>query len=214
MALINCKECGKEISSKSKTCPNCGCPIKKKSFFKLISTIVVTVVIVFILLIILGFLVSSTENEQNYSNVNSISTSQESSSSEYDEYKEVIEEIKNLKLSLYSPNSFQLNRVSLFTAESGTYFSNYLNVIVDYSGNNKFGGTVRKYRIYKYVYNDENNLELYVDNYNNYYKEYDFDKYSYSDVSRSATYNINNIQMTNVITRDLDLQEVLYYINN
>lgn len=24
MALIKCKECGKEISSKAKTCPNCG----------------------------------------------------------------------------------------------------------------------------------------------------------------------------------------------
>lgn len=24
MALINCKECGKEISDKAKTCPNCG----------------------------------------------------------------------------------------------------------------------------------------------------------------------------------------------
>ena len=27
MAMINCPECGKEISSRAKTCPNCGCPI-------------------------------------------------------------------------------------------------------------------------------------------------------------------------------------------
>lgn len=27
MALIKCGECGKEISSKAKSCPNCGCPI-------------------------------------------------------------------------------------------------------------------------------------------------------------------------------------------
>ena len=27
MALINCKECGKQISSKAKSCPGCGCPI-------------------------------------------------------------------------------------------------------------------------------------------------------------------------------------------
>lgn len=26
--LINCSECGKEVSDKAKTCPNCGCPIK------------------------------------------------------------------------------------------------------------------------------------------------------------------------------------------
>lgn len=28
MALIQCPECGKEISDKASTCPNCGCPIK------------------------------------------------------------------------------------------------------------------------------------------------------------------------------------------
>lgn len=27
MALIKCPECGKEISDKAKSCPNCGCPI-------------------------------------------------------------------------------------------------------------------------------------------------------------------------------------------
>lgn len=30
MALIICKECGKEISDKAKCCPNCGLPLKKK----------------------------------------------------------------------------------------------------------------------------------------------------------------------------------------
>lgn len=29
MALINCSECGKEISDKASTCPNCGCPVEK-----------------------------------------------------------------------------------------------------------------------------------------------------------------------------------------
>ena len=27
MAMINCPECGKEISDKAAACPNCGCPI-------------------------------------------------------------------------------------------------------------------------------------------------------------------------------------------
>lgn len=44
MALIKCNECGKEISDKAKTCPNCGCPVnknqskasaKKNNYFKL-----------------------------------------------------------------------------------------------------------------------------------------------------------------------------------
>lgn len=30
MALINCPECGKEVSDKATTCPNCGTPLKKK----------------------------------------------------------------------------------------------------------------------------------------------------------------------------------------
>lgn len=27
MALINCPECGKQVSTQAKTCPNCGAPI-------------------------------------------------------------------------------------------------------------------------------------------------------------------------------------------
>ena len=33
MALIKCKECGKEISSKAKSCPNCGYPIEEEVDF-------------------------------------------------------------------------------------------------------------------------------------------------------------------------------------
>ena len=28
MAIIQCPECGKEVSNMAKNCPNCGCPIK------------------------------------------------------------------------------------------------------------------------------------------------------------------------------------------
>lgn len=34
MALINCPECGKEISDKATSCPNCGAPIGNKKFCK------------------------------------------------------------------------------------------------------------------------------------------------------------------------------------
>jgi len=30
MALINCNECGKEISDKATSCPHCGAPVEKK----------------------------------------------------------------------------------------------------------------------------------------------------------------------------------------
>lgn len=30
MALIKCKECGKELSDKASACPNCACPIEKE----------------------------------------------------------------------------------------------------------------------------------------------------------------------------------------
>ncbi|MBN4077919.1 zinc ribbon domain-containing protein [Nitrospina gracilis] len=32
MALIPCKECGKEISNKAVTCPNCGIPIPRMKY--------------------------------------------------------------------------------------------------------------------------------------------------------------------------------------
>lgn len=31
MAIINCPECGKEISNRATTCPNCGCPISENN---------------------------------------------------------------------------------------------------------------------------------------------------------------------------------------
>lgn len=30
MALINCPECGKQISNQAKNCPECGCPINEE----------------------------------------------------------------------------------------------------------------------------------------------------------------------------------------
>ena len=32
MALINCPECGKQISNNAENCPNCGHPINKKIY--------------------------------------------------------------------------------------------------------------------------------------------------------------------------------------
>jgi len=41
MALKICKECGKDISTKAKTCPNCGAPVKKShGFLKFLGIII------------------------------------------------------------------------------------------------------------------------------------------------------------------------------
>ena len=36
MSLINCPECGKEISDRANSCPNCGYPIKETAKYKII----------------------------------------------------------------------------------------------------------------------------------------------------------------------------------
>lgn len=43
MALIKCSECGKEISDKAETCPNCGCPVKKQPYTVKINDTVVDI---------------------------------------------------------------------------------------------------------------------------------------------------------------------------
>ena len=47
MALIKCKECGKEVSKKAETCPHCGAPVKKKGGSAGCLTIILLGIIVF-----------------------------------------------------------------------------------------------------------------------------------------------------------------------
>lgn len=50
MALINCKECGQEMSKKAEKCPNCGAPGKKRtSGFTWFMTVIV-VLVMFVML--------------------------------------------------------------------------------------------------------------------------------------------------------------------
>lgn len=52
MALVKCPECGKEISDKASSCPNCGVGIKKNKNFGIISGIVI-VFIIFVTVLLL-----------------------------------------------------------------------------------------------------------------------------------------------------------------
>ena len=56
MALIKCIECKKEISNKSKVCPNCGAKVKSKTKVIVISIIGVLIFVVLIIVCLLLFL--------------------------------------------------------------------------------------------------------------------------------------------------------------
>jgi uncharacterized OB-fold protein len=50
MALITCKECGKQVSSKARTCPGCGSPTQREESaqsFVGIATVLIVLVLTF-----------------------------------------------------------------------------------------------------------------------------------------------------------------------
>jgi hypothetical protein len=127
MALIKCKECGKEISDQAKTCPSCGAKVKKPAggAGKLLA------------LIVLGSLLAST-----------ITTCQKSSEPEPTEAQKAATAAANaalarqtqlavlavatLKKSLRDPDSLVLNSVRV---------DDKTNVAcIDYRAKNGFGG--------------------------------------------------------------------------
>lgn len=101
MAMIICNECGKEVSDKASTCPNCGCPIaqgqpgnyappaddgkgKKKKKKKTGSIIA----IVIICLLMLGFCSSDGDEDSSSSSSTSTSTTASSEKKETETTKE------------------------------------------------------------------------------------------------------------------------------
>lgn len=91
MALINCSECGKEVSDKAPVCPNCGAPIKRNTVYverpngqltptpkkKSKKGLIIGIIIAVILLI--GLFGGSEESEQSSAsqNTDSIETEKE-----------------------------------------------------------------------------------------------------------------------------------------
>ena len=55
MALIKCKECGREISSAATSCPHCGAPVKSKKAGRTSMIYMITFIIVGIALGIAAF---------------------------------------------------------------------------------------------------------------------------------------------------------------
>jgi hypothetical protein len=56
MALINCAECGKEISSQAQTCPHCGYGSKSALRAPIGNSILKIIVAVIIVLLAIGYL--------------------------------------------------------------------------------------------------------------------------------------------------------------
>lgn len=67
MALINCPECGKEISDSTKICPHCGYKLKNKSDGKkwMIPVIIISVVVIIALIITAVTLIGKKESSKN-----------------------------------------------------------------------------------------------------------------------------------------------------
>jgi hypothetical protein len=61
MALVACKECGKEISKKAETCPHCGFKPKKTSLFSWIVTILIAIPV------LLGIVISAGKSNSSSS---------------------------------------------------------------------------------------------------------------------------------------------------
>ena len=48
MTLMQCNECGKEVSTKARECPNCGAPVKAKKAIPWVVILFICAVVVFI----------------------------------------------------------------------------------------------------------------------------------------------------------------------
>ena len=82
MALIKCPECGKEISSETKNCPNCGCPIKKddnKKKSKMLAAVILNTLAVVIPVLFFILLNNMTEVSEETNGGISIELANESS---------------------------------------------------------------------------------------------------------------------------------------
>lgn len=67
MSITTCRECGKNVSSKAKTCPSCGIknPAMSKNVFSIIGNIIRTIVFFFIGLVVIGFIGAAVFDSSN-----------------------------------------------------------------------------------------------------------------------------------------------------
>ena len=61
MALVKCRECGKEISADESSCPNCGYKNKKNN-----SKLIIIILSIVIVVLLFGILILCIKDESNY----------------------------------------------------------------------------------------------------------------------------------------------------
>lgn len=133
MALINCPECGKEISDQVKNCPNCGYPLKKKKNISLpkIKIRYIVIPIILIIAVVIGIIIW--KNVFNTPLNRAISAYK---NDRYENYKEVKSDMnENDRLEFGKYLGQQLDEI----------LNDYLNGKIDYDSANKIIIKVKKY---------------------------------------------------------------------
>ena len=133
MALINCPECGKEISDQVKNCPNCGYPLKKKKNISLpkIKIRYIVIPIILIIAVVIGNIIW--KNVFNTPLNRAISAYK---NDRYENYKEVKSDMnENDRLEFGKYLGQQLDEI----------LNDYLNGKIDYDSANKIIIKVKKY---------------------------------------------------------------------
>lgn len=141
MALIDCRECGKQISDTAKKCPHCGFINKelqqdKMSNFKNVikQHVKVIIIITIVLLVgIIGTIVYNKQVEQAEIQANALT----------EDEKMIVNVVKKLKTSLKNPESLQVFEI-IYSKSSDMSAT----VIIDSAGQNGFGGTTRRRYMY------------------------------------------------------------------
>lgn len=133
MALINCPECGKEISDQVKNCPNCGYPLKKKKNISLpkIKIRYIVIPIILIIAVVIGIIIW--KNVFNTPLNRAISAYKNDRYENYKEIKSDMNENDRLEFGKYLGQ--QLDDI----------LSDYLNGKIDYDSANKIITKVNKY---------------------------------------------------------------------
>lgn len=135
MALIKCIECGKEISKKAESCPNCGAPRKKEQTQYGCGTVVVLAVLGFVFFGALSDNDSSTSSSEPKTKEELRAATIERHFSAWDGSHRGLTAL--IKKSMNDPDSYEHVETVYWDR------SDHLVVRTTFRGRNAFGGMVR-----------------------------------------------------------------------